>query len=197
MPIRQRVLPVSQPKDSVPSASNSTWEFVNASQLDRGKTAELRRSIRSNAMRHYHSEQRARKRKLEHHGELDKRCTRLEDSNLVLKESDALLTKPYGGCESLQPLAVCVTQNAKSRYDRESKTLLYPCADPALGHATSPDPYTRLGNGDSDPFNSLPVQDSPLDSWIFHHCKSSPSVKLSIAFSGDKALCHDFSSLLG
>ena len=183
MPIRHKVLPVSQPKDKVPSASNSTWEFVNASQLNRGNNAELRRSIRSNAMRHYHSEQRARKRKLEHHGELDKRCTRVEDNNLVLEESDALLTKPHGDCQSLQPLAVCVTQNAKSRYNRESKTLLYPCADPARGHPTSPDsPYTRLGNGDSDPFNSLPVQDSPLDPWIFHHCKSSPSVKRQYYF---------------
>lgn len=182
MPIRQKVLPVSQPKDPVPSSSDSTWEFVNISQRDRGNNAELRRSIRANAMRHYHSEQRARKRKLEHHGDLCKKPTSLEKSKRVSKESDGSLATAHGGCQSLRPLAVCATQDATSRYDGESnwKTLVYPCSVSALEHPTPPNsPYTRLGNGDSDPFNSLPVQDSPLDSRIFHHCKSS--ILLSVA----------------
>ena len=154
IPIRPKVvLPISLSKDKGPSPANNTWEFVNISQPDRGNNAELRRSVRSNAMRHYHSEQRARKRKLEHQRELCKK----ESSTLVLEEPEARITKPHGGSEPVQPLAVCV----------------YPCPDQALGYPTPPgSPYTRLGNGDSDPFSSLPVQDSPLDSWIFHHCKS-------------------------
>ena len=184
IPIRHRVLPVSQPKDKSPSSSHSTWEFVNISQLDRGNNAELRRSVRANAMRHFHSEQRARKRKLEHHAELCKRSTCLEHSSLAPKESDALPTKPHSGCQSVQPLevSVTVTQDAKSGYDGgnsgDGKTLLYPCSPPALDHPTPSDsPYTPLGNGGSDPFNSLPVHRNHLDPHIFHHCKLPPHVK--------------------
>ena len=178
MPIRRMALPISQPKDKVPSSSDTTWEFVNISQPDRGKSVELRRCIRSNAMRHFHSEQRALKRGLERREKLSQRSTPLENSKLVLKESDGSTAKTHSGCQSLQPLADCVPKDAKSRYDRESRTFLYPCTDSALEHPTLPNsPYTRLGNGDSDPFNSLPVQNNQLDSRIFHHCKSSADVK--------------------
>ena len=190
MPIRHRVLlPISRPKDKVPSSSKSTWEFVNISQPDRGKDAELRRSIRANAMRHYHSEQRARKRKLEHHGELCKKSVPLRKKSVVLEESDSSPTKAHSGCQSLQPLAVCHPNDAQSRNDRESRTFPYPCADWAL---EGPIPGA-VGNNDLDPFNSLPVQDSPLDLRIFHHCKSPPNLNYnSIAFSGHEVCYRDF-----
>ena len=183
MPLRHRVLPPSQPKAKIPSSSNGTWKFVNISQLDRNNNAELRRFIRANAMRHYRKEQRERKRKLEHHRGLRKRSTPLEKSKVLSKESDGLLMKPHRGCQSLQPVAMCVRKDAKSRYEGEGRKSPCPYSDSALEHPTLPNsPYTRLGNGDSDPFNSLPVHDSPLDLEIFHYCKSSPNVKLQCYF---------------
>ena len=171
--MRRKVRSASSNGDMVSSHSDGGWQFINISHVDQGSNVELRRKVRANAMRYYNKslKEQGGQPKREHRRENCKGANCSKTRKNLPEALKGLVAEPQGDRQSLCVLVVRKKQDVRSETGHGVN--LHRQSNVASGHPTSPtSPYALLGSGNSDPFDTLPVNDSAQDSQILHHCKS-------------------------
>ena len=177
---------------------DSGWPFVNVSNAVTAKDAELRKTVRAHAARHYWKSQTK-------HGGHDSTDPNEPSPQIVAPGTEIHTPTPIkeqikdwedlwhptpakdqtylddwmwlnenaqGGTNSLQTL---VLQDADLTF-KDSRSVMISDVnfDSSLEHPTlAPSPHSLLGSGSADPFDSFPVKGCPRYPKILHHCKQS------------------------
>ena len=195
------------PLDRV-SQGNSGWQFINLNQVNPANDPATRKVIRANAMRHYRRSQSDRTKQSkgdptpncsfhspygtqskplafitpEQQQENEHGSRRSVDSNRNwLNDCDKILHAVQRMCKpQLHRESLAKRHENLEHWETGSKKEHSCLSKSAQNRSPSVSPSFLLRSGNSDPFNSLPVNDCPRGVELLYHCKYSINYFISL-----------------